>query len=174
MRCAAIKRNLTGERNPRWSGGVRRAGGYNYTSVSEDHPLISMAGRVFVHGKYRYYIAEHRLVMAQHLSRPLEKWELVHHKNGVKDDNRIENLELLQSHKEHLPSMNLQNLVASQQKRIVLLEAENVILKHLLAEYQGNPELADPAMGRASVETIHGASPNGDEERVRAYRKLYE
>jgi hypothetical protein len=57
--------------------------GYCYTQRT-DHPNADRLGR----------IAVHRLVMAESLGRPLMAGEEVHHLNGDRTDNRIENLEL--------------------------------------------------------------------------------
>jgi len=80
-----------GARNPMWKGGRLRTNcgrGYVKVWVHPDDPLHAMSK------DGNNYVPEHRLVMAQSLGRPLKKGEIVHHLNGIRDDNRLENLAL--------------------------------------------------------------------------------
>jgi hypothetical protein len=63
--------------------GFTDAQGYRYL-FRPDHPNAQKSGKIL----------EHVYVMAEKLGRPLRKGENVHHLNGVRDDNRPENLEL--------------------------------------------------------------------------------
>ncbi len=69
------------------------------------------------------HIAEHRLVMAKHLGRCLHRWEVIHHKNGIKDDNRIENLQLI-SEGRHQNITILENRIAYLERELELLKGK--------------------------------------------------
>lgn len=67
-----------------WKGGVTNNYGYVLV-LMPDHPQARADG----------YVLEHRLIMERKLGRPLQDNEDVHHINGVKNDNREENLVVL-------------------------------------------------------------------------------
>jgi hypothetical protein len=93
-KCRIGKGYFKGKNNPMWKGGVKiLKTGYVYVYIEETSPFYSMVAKGVGPG----YVAEHRLVMSKFIGRPLLKNETVHHKNGIKSDNRIENLELWSS-----------------------------------------------------------------------------
>ncbi len=77
----------------------------------------------------RRCVLEHRLVMAQHLGRCLHSWEIVHHKNHIRADNRLENLQLV-SDDRHKQLTIMENRVKQLELRVTILEAENIVLRN--------------------------------------------
>lgn len=78
------------EQHGHWKGGrCELAGGYVGVRLEPSDPLFCMA-------RGNHYVPEHRLVIARALNRALTRRESVHHINGDKHDNRLENLQLRQ------------------------------------------------------------------------------
>ena len=116
-----------GIEHPNWKGGrVKHGDGY-IRVYQPNHPNADKRGYVF----------EHRLIMSNYLGRPLENWEAVHHINGIKDDNNIENLKLLPSdehnkkvQKIYLENINLKKTIAFLCLLLFHKEADHVIKSH--------------------------------------------
>jgi hypothetical protein len=91
--------NVKGDKNPKWKGGrTYSEQGYVYIWKPK-HKYATSDG----------YVLEHRLIMEQHLNRTLDSEEVVHHINGVRDDNRLENLELYENNGKHIKQHNGDN-----------------------------------------------------------------
>lgn len=83
IRANYVRNQKKGSESCSWKGGRIVEDGY-VLIYKPDH----------VHAKSNGYVREHKYVMSEYLGRPLLKYENVHHINGNKEDNRIENLEL--------------------------------------------------------------------------------
>jgi len=91
-----------GEKSRRWKGGRRTTtDGYmlwHQTHFTKEEMKILEP----MWNKSNPYIFLHRAVMALWLGRPLESWECVHHMNGQRDDNCLENLQLVDRHRRQI------------------------------------------------------------------------
>ncbi len=85
-----------GSKGSNWKGGrTFDKNGYIKVRLLPTHLFYCMANK-------QGYVYEHRLVVAKNLGRPLRDNEIVHHKNGDKHDNHLENLEIV-TRAEHHP-----------------------------------------------------------------------
>lgn len=118
-----------GVRNTNWQGGriyrnrIKNSRGYVYV-YAPDHPRANMNGR----GE-KAYVAEHIVVWEKAHNKPLPKGWMVHHLNGVTDDNRPQNLV-------GLPSKRHYGVLKAKAGRIKNLEIENRQLKRALEDGQ--------------------------------------
>ena len=120
-------KDYTGPRAGSWRGGKCQVDGYALikpTFLSPEHQAL-VAPMVQKNG----YVLEHRVMMAITLGRPLQPFEVVHHRNGNKTDNRPENLILRDRAKHSWEHREIE-------KRLAALEEENQRLRSLLAIYQ--------------------------------------
>lgn len=130
VRCALKRRHWIGSNHPSWKGGRKTYNGYVFILLPADdffRPMADSAG----------YVREHRLVMAKYLGRNLQSWEIVHHKNQDRTDNRLENLQLVTDdrHKQiTVLERKIDKLIEKQDLLMVevkLLRLENRQLKDL-------------------------------------------
>jgi len=98
--CRSCVASRSGPNHNSWVGGRRiNKAGYVDVNIYGYSDWELEIAKQMCNGKG--VIREHRLVMALHLGRPLTKDEIVHHKDGNRINNAIENLELLTKKKHH-------------------------------------------------------------------------
>lgn len=157
------RQNTIGSKHPRWKGGrFLNHGGYVLAKLEADSPYYPMQNK-------GSYVFEHRLVMAMSLGRCLEPWETVHHKNGIRTDNRLDNLKLLPKAGHNTQSHAYIRLL---EDRIKDLETLVLMLNMGIKDAgYGNTELnSSPKRLDKCVETIDSAS-QVDDDIVRTFVK---
>ena len=132
-----------------WKGGIMHdMDGYVRIYTGQDNPFYSMISKTNLNIAGCGYIAEHRLVMAQHLGRCLKPYEVVHHKNGIKDNNRIENL-YLTTIREHQGITAFENRLRAAEAKVIELQLENILLHKELDAYSKLKEALESKGGDA-------------------------
>jgi len=109
-----------GENHPNWGGGKQKMSGGYIGILQPDHPRAGKKG----------YVREHILVWEAAHNTTLPQGWVVHHLNGVVDDNRAENLVAL-------PNTRHKNVLAAKAKRIRDLEAKVKLLTTTVQRNQG-------------------------------------
>lgn len=89
LNCGTVRLTIKGGR-PKCSVARGEQTGF----LNKERRFKTKAGYIRIRYPDRSTELEHRRVMSEHLGRTLRDNENVHHKNGIRDDNRIENLEL--------------------------------------------------------------------------------
>jgi len=110
--CGCFRQEMISRRgkdHPNWVGAPKYKDGYVYIYHPEHLNALTDG-----------YVAEHIYVMSQIIGRPLIKGETVHHKNGVRDDNAPDNLELRASN--HGPGQRITDLVPYWKKMLEVYE----------------------------------------------------
>lgn len=140
QRLRGLQLGKFGKYSPSWKGGKTTDRGYARVKLMPGDFFLVMADK-------ERYVAEHRLVMAKQLGRCLHPWEVVHHKNHNKGDNRIENLQLVSGDK-HSQITILECRVKSLEDKVQEQATEIRLLQWRLKEYADNEGIraATPSM----------------------------